>query len=435
VSPRRTLPRRAFVTASAVSGFAHALGRTPYGGRLRVSVPWPIAGIDPASLGDGFAALFASALFEPLYALDSGGSPYAALAEALPSKLGDGCRLKLRGGLRTAAGRALAGADVIATLTRARTRGAAGLLGEIDAAPDPSDPLGVVFPRAQPEVVARALSSPLLALVPRTFSPLAPDGCGPFKAELAPGRALFTRNPSAARGPAFLEAIEISAVTDLADLLRSFEVGQSDVGWFGQGLYRAVKDATPLETPRYAFAVLSPGKAAGAWGAPGRLQGLLDAVPAAHLSHLGLRGLPAQARGSAAWGGPATSLAVQSGAPQLVAIARAVAASLSTPGHELSVVEKSADELENLRKTQQFGLMLDCVRAPSSAPRDVELALRSAASPEAAKRAPKTAGIAPRELGRQLPLGVVGDLSMWGALRSGFVGVEAWQLGAIYRAV
>ncbi len=273
-----------------------------------------------------------------------------------------------------------------------------------------------------------------MALVPRNFSPLAPDGCGAFRAELGPGRAVLTRNPNAARGPAFLDAIEVSTAPDLAELLRSFEVGQSDVGWSGQGQYRAVKEAAPFETPRYAFAALLPGKAVGAWGAPGTLQGLLDAVPAQQLSHLGLRGLPTQTRGAPSWGGPTTTIAVQSGAPQLLAVARAIAAALSTPGHELTVVEKSSDELSSLRKSQQFGLLLDCVRAPSAAPRDVELALRSASSPEAAKRAPKTGHVAPRELGRQLSLGVVGDLTMWGALRAGFVGVDAWQLGAISRS-
>lgn len=430
----RSLSRRAFVSASAASAAGHALGRTPYGGRLRLSVPWPIVGVDPASLNDGFAALFAGALFEPIYGLDAAGSPYPTLADALPTKLGDGCRLKLRPGLRTAAGRPLAAADLLATLARARARGGGGLLGEIEAALDKSDPLGVSFPGSTPESVARALSSPLASLIPRSFSPVAPDGCGAFKAELSNGKALLSRNPNAARGPAFLDAIEVSSVNDLAELLRSFEVGQSDVGWFGQGLYRAVKDAAPFETPRYAFAVLLPGKSVGAWGAAGTLQGLLDAVPAQQLSHLGLRGLPAQPQGSAAWGGPTTTIAVLGAAPQLVAIARAIAAGLSTPGHELTVVEKTSDELAALRKSQHFGLLLDCVRAPSGAVRDVELALRTASSPEAARRAPKTGRTSPRELGRQLALGVVGELSMWGALRSGFVGVEAWQLGAIYRA-
>jgi peptide/nickel transport system substrate-binding protein len=427
------LSRRAFLATHAVALTSGALGRTPYGGRLRLTVPWPIAGIDPASLGDGFSALFAGALFEPLYAVDAAGAPYPTLAEALPAKQSSGCRVKLRPGLKTAAGRALGGADIVATLARARARGAVGLLGEIDAPTvDPQDSLSVVFAQAGPELVARALASPLLALVPRSFSPLSPDGCGAFKIELAPGRAVLTRNPNAARGPAFLDAIEVSSAADLAELLRGFEVGQTDVGWFGSGLYRAVKDATPFEAPRYGLAVLVPGRGAGAWGAPGTLQGLLDAIPAPQLSHLGLRGLPTQALGSPAWGGPATSIAVLAGAPQLVAVARAVAASLSTPGHELTVLEKSSEELASLQSSRQFGLLVDCVRAPSAAPRELELALRSAASPETAKRAPKTAPVAPRELGRQLALGVIGDLTMWGARRASFVGIETWQLGSVY---
>ena len=424
--------RRALLAALASAASAKALGRTPYGGRLRLAVPWPIASLEPASLSDGFAALFASAAFEPLYALDSAGNPYPALAEALPSKLDGGCRLTLRPGLKTAAGRALSGADVLATLARAKSRGAVGLLGELESPNvDAKDPLSVVFPRSSADAVARVLASPLLALVPRGFSPLAPDGCGAFKVELRPGRALLTRNPNAARGASFLDAIEVTSVNDLADLLRGFETGAADIAWFGTGLYRAVKDAVAFEAPRYAFAVLMAGKAAGAWGAPGTLQALLDAVPAEQLSHLGVRGLPTPPSGSRAWGGPATSIAVLANAPQLGAIARALAATLSTPGHELSVVEKSAEELAGLQSSRQFGLIVDQVRAPTSQPRDLELALRTAASPEAAKRAPRTAPLSPRELGRQLPLGVVGELSVWGTRRAPFTNLEAWQLGGV----
>jgi peptide/nickel transport system substrate-binding protein len=426
------LSRRALLTSLTYGAASLAMGRTPYGGRLRLAVPWPIVSLEPASLSDGFAALFASAAFEPLYALDATGNPYPTLAEGLPVKLDGGCRLALRPGLKTAAGRAVSGADVVATLARARSRAAVGLLGELEApSVDAKDPLGVVFAHAGADTVARVLSSPLLALVPRGFSPLSPDGCGPFKVELGHGRAVLTRNPNAARGPSFLDAVEVTAVNDLADLLRGFETGATDVGWFGTGLYRAVKDAIAFEAPRYGFAVLMAGKATGAWGAPGTVQALLDAVPAQQLSHLGVRGLPTQANGSPAWGGPATTIAVLANAPQLGAIARALAATLSTPGHELSVVEKTAEELSGLQNTRQFGLLLDLVRAPTTAARDVELALRTAASPEAAKRAPKTAPLPPRELGRQLPLGVVGELSVWGTRRAPFVGLEAWQLGAV----
>lgn len=428
----RLLSRRAFCAASGFSAAAAALGRTPYGGRLRLSIPWPITALDPATLNDAFSALFASAVFEPLYALDGANNPYPALAEALPVKHQDGCRLLLRPGLKTAGGSPLSGADVVATLARARARGAVGLLGEIEPpSVDPKQPLGVVFPHAPPEAVARALASPLLALVPRTFSPLKPDGCGAFRVELARGRAVLTRNPNAARGAAFLDAIEVASVTELAELLRGFEAGRTDVGWFGSGLYRAVDDAIAVEVPRYAFAVLLPGKSAGPWGAPGTLQALLDAIPAQRLSHLGLRALPAQANGAASWGGAPTSIAVSSSAPQLVAVARALAAALSTPGHELVVAEKTSEELAALQATRQFGLIVDCVRAPGPSPRELTLALRSAASPEAAKRAPRGADFPPRELGRQLPLGVIGELAVWGARRRAFEGLETWQLGAV----
>jgi peptide/nickel transport system substrate-binding protein len=429
----RSLSRRALIASLSCSAAASALGRTPYGGRLRLAVPWPIASLEPASLSDGFSALFAGACFEPLYALDNNETPYPALADALPSRQGAGCRLALRPGLKTAAGRALAGVDVVATLNRARVRGAAGLLGEIESpSVDPKDPFAVLFPQSSPDAVARVLASPLLALVPRGFSPIAPDGCGAFKIELSRGRALFTRNPNAARGPAFLDAIEVTAATDLAELLRGFETGATDIGWFGTGLYRAVKEAVPFEAPCYGFAVLMAGKAAGAWGAPGTLQALLDAVPAPQLSHLGVRALPTQPVGSVGWGGPTTTIAVLSGAPQLGAIARALAGTLSTPGHELTVVEKTAEELAGLQTSRQFGLLLDCVRAPTGAPRDLEMALRTAASPEAAKRAPRTALRAVRDLGRQLPLGIVGELSIWGARGAPFVNLETWQLGGAW---
>ena len=118
-------------------------------------------------------------------------------------------------------------------------------------------------------------------------------------------------------------------------------------------------------------------------------------------------------------------------APQLLAIARALAGTLSTPGHEFTVVEKTPEELLALQTSRQFGLLLDAVRAPTTAARDLEMALRTAASPEAAKRAPRTAVQSPRELGRQLPLGVIGELTIWGARRAPFIGVEAWQLGAV----
>lgn len=430
---RWLLSRRGFLAASALSAESLGMGRTPLGGRLRLGVPWPITSLDPASLLDGFSALVASSVFEPLYGLDAAGAPYPALAEALPVKLAAGCRVTLRPGLRSARGALLTGADLVATLSRARSRGAAGLLGEIeDPVIDPADRFSVVFARSAPDVVGRVLSSPLLALVPKTFSPLSPDATGAFQATLSNGRALLSRNLNATRGAAFLDAVELASAPDLTQLLRGFETGETDVGWFGSGLYRASKDGVSFEAPRYGFAVLCAGKAVGPWGAPGTLQALLDAVPESQLSHLGLRGLPARATGSATWGGPATTIAVMAGSPQLIAVAGALSATLSTPGHQLQVVEKTPAELADLRASRQYGLLVDGVRAPSVAPREIELALRTAASPEAARHAPKTAPLTPRELGRQLPLGVIGELSVWGTRRAPLVGLESWQLGAVW---
>lgn len=429
---QQRLARRAFLAAGSCTSLAVALGRTAYGGRLRLAVPWPITSLDPATLSDGFSALFAAAAFDSLYALDSAGNPYPTLADALPSKRGDGCKVTLRPGLKTAAGRALGAADLVASLQRARSRGAAGLLGELDSPkPVAQEPLSVSFAEGTPDAVARALASPLLALVPRGFSPLAPDGTGAFRVELGRGRAVLTRNLNAARGPAFLDAVEVKAASDMAELLRGFESGTADVGWFGTGLYKAVKDAVPFEGPRYGFAVLQAGKQAGAWGAPGTVQTLLDAVPAQQLAHLGLRGLPARANGSQRWGGPSSSIAVQAGARQLIAIARALATTLSTPGHELVVAEKSSEELTALRENRQYALLVDVVRAAGATARETELLLRTAASPEAARRAPKTASVSPRELGRQLTLGVVGELVIYGSRRAPFIGLENWQLGAV----
>src|SRR4051794_17140979 len=95
VNHRAQLSRRAFVATGACALSSYALGRTPYGGRLRLSVPWPIVSLDPAALEDGFSALFAGALFEPLYGADATGTPYPALAEALPSRHEAGSRLRL----------------------------------------------------------------------------------------------------------------------------------------------------------------------------------------------------------------------------------------------------------------------------------------------------------------------------------------------------
>ena len=93
--------------------------------------------------------------------------------------------------------------------------------------------------------------------------------------------------------------------------------------------------------------------------------------------------------------------------------------------------EKNAEELAALRDNKQYTLLVDVVRAAGTTARETELLLRTAASPDAAKRAPKTASVAPRELGRELTLGVVGELAIYGSRRAPFSGLDSWQLGAV----
>ena len=98
-----TLGRRAWLLAMAAGSAAHALGRIPYGGRLELSLPWPLASIDPHAIDDPAAALFGAAIADPLYALDAQGHPYPTLAAAPPEHMPEGARVHLRPQMSTRA--------------------------------------------------------------------------------------------------------------------------------------------------------------------------------------------------------------------------------------------------------------------------------------------------------------------------------------------
>src|SRR5688572_29574198 len=102
--------RRAFLAQLAAAAGAIALpaveasamGRTPFGGRIKLHIPWPTSSLDPHELRDPLAALFGSAIADAIYALDSSGAPYPTLAASLPSRESVGTVVRLRDGLRTA---------------------------------------------------------------------------------------------------------------------------------------------------------------------------------------------------------------------------------------------------------------------------------------------------------------------------------------------
>jgi peptide/nickel transport system substrate-binding protein len=412
---------------------AAALGRVPYGGTLRLKLPWPISGLDPHVLDDATAALLGLAVAEPLFALDSAGRPYPTLARSLPERSARGARLTLRPLLITARGLALDARDVVFSLARSKRLGGLGVLAPF-AAPehDPADGHSIFVPGADPNELALALSSPVTALLPRGFSRLRPDGTGPFQADPSPNALRLQRNPRAARGPSFLVSIEVAPARDLASLLRSFEAGETDVGWLGAGYHRPRPGAVRFDAGAFGWAILRTGRELGSWGAPGVAQRLLDAIPSSQLAHLGFTGLPAPV-GSPAWGGAPTELLVFDDSPHLVEIAGALAGVFSQPGHEVKSVPRPRRELEPRRASGQFGLMLDFVRRIGPPGRATLLALLAAADPALVRRPPRAASYDARQIARTLPLGVVGELRAAGAHMPALRGLAAFDLGAVWR--
>jgi len=425
------LGRRTFLSALGATASVSALGRTPSGGGLRLRLPLYFGGLDPHSLDDPLSALFAGAITDPLFSLDGSGKPYPTLASSLPERSAGGARITLRPELISARGKALSAADAVFSLKRAQGLGGAAVLGAFrPPSADPKDRLALFVPEASPDALARALASPLTALVPRGFSPLAPDGTGAFKATFANGGLSLIRNENAARGAAFLERIELSRASDLADALRAFEAGQVDVGWLGNGLYRPKAGAIPLEGPVFGWIVLRTGLDAKTWGAPGIAAQLTAGLPGSALARFGVRALPAAVAG-VRWGGGPTSLLVSEDAPHSVELARALEPLLSSSGNEVRATPIPRATWLEARRSRRYGLLLDFVRAESADVAQSAQTLLAAVDPALARRPPKNLGSV-LDATRTLSLGIVGDVRVAGAHSPEFVGLDTWQLGSVW---
>lgn len=428
--------------ALAVPSVAGAMGRTPVGGRVVLRLPWPTSSIDPHDLRDPAAALFGAAIADPIYALDGTGAPYPTLAAGLPSRESIGTVVRLRDGLRTARMKGLDARDLVASVERARARGAAAVLAEVPkATPHPGDPNAVVFGSMDATRLAKALASPLVALLPRSFNPTSPDATGAFQAKTSENQLVLTRNMNAARGHAFLERIEVGRAEDLKTSLREFEAGRDDVGWLGSGLHAERSGAVRFDLGAAAWVVLATGPEAGSFNMPGVAQRLANALPG-RLGHLGLGPLPA-ASGDAGWGGPATELLVDESSPHLVEVARAVAPSLSRSGHEVTVAAVPRAELARRRAKGKSGLAIDLVRPVGPGALHALLALATADDPvrgrDVGKHPPKfAAGASARSVTSTLRVGVLGEVRVSGGAVPDLVlargaGGEGWDLGASFR--
>ena len=424
------LGRRSFLAALGATSAARALGRTPTAGVLRLRLPLFFGGLDPHSLDDPLSALFAPAIADPLFALDASGKPYPALA-AMPERVASGARILLRPELISARGKALLAADAVFSFKRAQASGGAAVLGAFRApSVDPKDRFSFIVPEANPDALARALASPLTALVPRGFSPQTPDGTGAFKASFASGTLSLNRNENAARGAGFLERIELSRASDLADALRAFETGQADVGWLGNGLYRPKAGALTLDGPVFGWIVLRTGLDAKTWGAPGIASQLVAALPSAQLARFGVRSLP-RAGDGVRWGGGPTTLLVADDAPHAVELARALEPLLGSNDNEVRATPVPRATWLEARRSRRYGLLLDFVRATNGDVTQSAQALLAAVDPALARRPPKNLSSV-LEATRTLPLGIVGEVRIAGARNPEFEGLDAWQLGNVW---
>ncbi|NUO54343.1 MAG: hypothetical protein HOV80_36320, partial [Polyangiaceae bacterium] len=424
-----SLPSRAF-----------GLSRTPLGGKIAFAVPWSLSSVDPHDVASPGAALFGAALFDTLVVPDAKLGFRPALAEALPAQEPQvGTVVRLRPGLRTASGKALDGRDVVASIQRSRAMGGAAVLAQLgDVSVHPKEPLTVLL-KVNPSIATKALSSPLAALVPRGFDPTKPDGTGSFAAARSGGALVLRRNDRSAMGPAFLDEVSVQQAADLQESLRDFEAGRHDLGWLGLGLFGTRTGAQRFELGSAGMLVVAATREAGSISKPGALQRLVDLLPRARLAHLGLGALP-DGSDSVAWDEAPIDVYADSSSAHLVEIAKALADILSRPGHEVRAKRASQSEILSRRKRGEAMLSCHVVRPTFAGQVGMATALATFDDPsrgsEIAAKPPK--GGTPREIARELRLGVLGDLRLSGGIMPGIQLARApanggWDLSAPFR--
>jgi len=411
---------------------AEARGRAPVGGAFALHLPWPLGAIDPHRVEDTTAAILGESLFESLYALTAAGAVVPALAESDPEPSRGGLRVPLRSGLRTAHDRPLDARDAVASLARARSLGACGWLADLPA-PRTDGKGALFFATRDADRLSRALASPLVAIVPGGFSGERPDGTGPFRADRRGDALVLTRSPRAAAGPSFLDEVVVRPSVDLAAPLRAFESGEDTIGWLGSGLHEPRPGARPFDFGVVAWPLLRTGRLAGSWDAPGIAQRIADGIAHSRLAYLVL-GRPWPSENEEGWGGPPCELLVREDAPWLIELARAVAATISRPQHEVVARPTPALEVAQRRVTRIFTLLLDVARPLAPTPMGTFLGLATADDAATvggiATHAPRIVDPNPRTLTRTMRIGVLGEVRVQGA-RSPDVTLAATPSGGL----
>src|SRR5439155_26689968 len=103
------------------------------------------------------------------------------------------------------------------------------------------------------------------------------------------------------------------------------------------------------------------GRGAPGWAPPGIAQRLADGIPPTRLSYLVL-GPPWRTEAEEGWGGAPCDLVVRDDAPWLIELARAVAATIARPSHEVTAKPVASAEIAQRRASRAYALMIDVVR-------------------------------------------------------------------------
>ena len=251
----------------------------------------------------------------------------------------------------------------------------------------------------------------------------------------------LVRNKNAARGPAYLDEVTVKSASSISDSLLQFEAGTDDIGWFERGLHEPRAGSKSFDYGAPGWAVLFTGRDANDWDGVGIAQSIADGIPYSRLAslHPGAAWTPGPETG---WGGPPTTLLVRDDSPWLVAVANAIAATITRPSHEVTVKTVPASELTARRASRLFGLALDVVRAPASGGLGAAVALATANDPSRAGditlHPPKLGDAPARTLTRTYKCGVVGELKVSGGRTPEVVLAPSptgygFDLGASYR--
>ena len=150
---------------------------------------------------------------------------------------------------------------------------------------------------------------------------------------------------------------------------------------------------------------------------PGVAQRICDGIPPARLSYLAL-GPAWTTEPEQGWGGPPTTIVVRDDAPWLVELAKAIAATISRPSHEVTAKPIPNADFVSRRAARSYTLALDVVRpvAPGSFPAMVALATADSAgrASELVQHPPKLGEVPARTMTRTLRCGVVGEIRVQG---------------------